>query len=69
MFATATLVAHRGAQLVSRDALATVEGSDIHVMLTLRCSSRQVVVADEQLNGTDMIDEFLGERQRVTYQT
>jgi hypothetical protein len=44
-------------------------GSDIHVTLTLCCSSRQVVVADEQLNGTDMIDEFLGERQRVTCQT
>jgi hypothetical protein len=26
-------------------------GSDIHVMLTLRCSSRQVVVADEELDG------------------
>jgi hypothetical protein len=44
-------------------------GSDIHVMLTLRCSSRQVVVADEELNGTDMIGEFLGERRHVTCQT
>src|SRR5712691_3607802 len=28
-------------------------GSDIHVMLTLRRSSRQVVVANKQLDGTD----------------
>jgi hypothetical protein len=25
-------------------------------------------MADEQLDGTDMIDEFLGKRQRLTYQ-
>jgi hypothetical protein len=43
-------------------------GSDIHVMLALCCSSRQVVVADEQLDGTDMIGEFLGKRQRLTCQ-
>ena len=38
-------------------------------MLALRCSSRQIVVADEQLDGTDMIGEPLGKRQRLTYQT
>jgi hypothetical protein len=37
-------------------------GSDIHVMLALRHSSRQVVVADEELNGTDMVRELLGKR-------
>ena len=35
-------------------------GSDIHVMLTLCHSSRQVVMADEQLDGTDMMGELLG---------
>jgi hypothetical protein len=30
-------------------------GSDIHVMLALRRRSRQVVVADEELNGPDMV--------------
>jgi hypothetical protein len=38
------------------------KGSDIHVMLALRYSSRQVVVADEELNGTDMIRQLLGKR-------
>ena len=38
-------------------------------MLALCRSSRQVVVADEHLNGTNMIDEFLGEGQRLTHQT
>ena len=38
-------------------------------MLALRCSSRQVVVADEQLDGTNMIGELLGKRQRLTHQT
>jgi hypothetical protein len=36
-------------------------GSDIHVMLALCRSSRQVVVADEELNGTHMIGELLRE--------
>ena len=44
------------------------DGSDIHVMLALRRSSRQVVVADKQLDGTDMVSELLGKRQRLTYQ-
>ena len=35
------------------------EGSAIHVMLALRPSSRQVVVANEQLDGPDMIRELL----------
>ena len=43
-----------------------LKGSDIHVMLALRCSSRQVVVADEQLDGPDMIGEFLGTRHPLT---
>src|SRR5262245_27696584 len=45
------------------------EGSDIHVMLALRHSSCQIVVADEQLDGTDMVRELLGKRQRFTHQT
>jgi hypothetical protein len=47
----------------------TIRGSAIHVMLALRRSSRQVVVADEELDGTDMVREFLGKRQRLTHQT
>ena len=39
-------------------------GSDIPVMLALRRSSRQVVVADKQLDGPDMLSELLGTRQR-----
>jgi transposase len=45
-----------------------VKGSDIHVMLALRCSSRQVIVADEQLDGPDMVGELLGKGQRVAHQ-
>jgi hypothetical protein len=37
-------------------------------MLALCCGSRQVVVADEELDGTDMMGELLGKRQRLTYQ-
>ena len=44
-------------------------GSDIHVMLALCCRSRQVVMANEELNGTDMVGELLGKRQRCAYQT
>jgi hypothetical protein len=44
------------------------EGSAIHVMLALCRSSRQVVVAYEELHGTDMVRERLGKRQRLTYQ-
>jgi adenosine deaminase len=43
-------------------------GSAIHVMLALCRSSRQVVVAYEELHGTDMVRERLGKRQRLTYQ-
>src|SRR5262245_37987558 len=46
----------------------TLKGSDIHVMLALRRSSRQVVVADEHFDGPDMVGELLGERQRLTHQ-
>src|SRR5438067_670404 len=35
-------------------------GGALHVMLALRCRSRQVVVADEELNGLDMVGELLG---------
>ncbi len=42
-------------------------GSALHVMLALCRSSRQVVVADEELYGTNMVRELLGKRQRLTY--
>jgi hypothetical protein len=45
-----------------------LSGSDIHVMLALRRSSRQVVVADEHFDGPDMIGELLGKRQRFAYE-
>jgi hypothetical protein len=38
-------------------------------MLVLHRRSRQVVVADEHLDGTDMIVELFGERQRTAHQT
>jgi alkanesulfonate monooxygenase SsuD/methylene tetrahydromethanopterin reductase-like flavin-dependent oxidoreductase (luciferase family) len=43
-------------------------GSAIHVMLALCRRSRQVVVADEELNGPDMVGELLGKGQRVADQ-
>ena len=46
----------------------TRDGSDIHVMLSLRRRSRQVVVADEKLNSPDMVGELLGKGQRVAHQ-
>jgi hypothetical protein len=49
--------------------LDVISGSDIHVMLALCCRSRQVVMANEELNGTDMVGELLGKRQRCAYQT
>jgi putative transposase len=42
-------------------------GGDIHVMLALRRSSREVVVADEHFDGPDMIGELLGERQCLAH--
>ena len=39
-------------------------GSDIHVMLALCCRSRQVVMANDELHGPDMVGELLGKRQR-----
>ena len=42
-------------------------GSDIHVMLALCRSSREVVVAYEELNGPDMVGELFGKGQRVTH--
>jgi hypothetical protein len=38
-------------------------------MLALRRSSRQVVVTYEELDGTDMIGQLLGDGQRLTHQT
>src|SRR5262245_53996938 len=43
-------------------------GSDIHVMLALRRNPRQVVVTNKQFDGTDMMGELLGKRQRVANQ-
>src|SRR5262249_7852235 len=43
--------------------------SAIHVMLALRHSSCQIVVAYKQLDGTDIVHELLGKRQRLTHQT
>ena len=43
-------------------------GSALHVMLALRCSSRQIVVTDKELDGPDMVGELFGKRQRLTYQ-
>ena len=37
-------------------------GSDVHVMLALCRRSREVVVADEELNGPDMVGDLLGKR-------
>ena len=44
-------------------------GSDIHVMLALYSCFGQIVVANEILDGTDMIGEGLGKRQCTAYQT
>ena len=43
-------------------------GSDIHLILALRRRSRQVVVADKQLDGTNMMGELFGTRQRFADQ-
>src|SRR5215831_16265487 len=43
--------------------------SAIHVMLALRHSSCQIVVANAQLDGTIMVHELLGKRQHLTHQT
>jgi hypothetical protein len=50
-------------------ATSKIFGAAIHVMLALCCRSRQVVMANEELNGTDMVGELLGKRQRRAYQT
>jgi hypothetical protein len=42
-------------------------GSDIHVMLTLRHSAGQVIVADERFDGPNRIAELLGARQRLAH--
>src|SRR5262249_21417213 len=41
----------------ARARLADLAGSDIHVMLALYCHSRQVVMANKELNGPDMVGE------------
>ena len=38
-------------------------------MLALRRRSRQVVVADEKLNGADVVGQLLGERKGLAHQT
>jgi hypothetical protein len=43
-------------------------GSALHVMPALCRCSRQVVVADEELDGPDMVGELLGKGQRVADQ-
>ena len=43
-------------------------GSNIHVMLGLRRSSRQVVMADEELNRTNMVGQLLRNGQRLAHQ-
>ena len=66
------VITHENAQVVwGAGAVAggrQYSGSDIHVMLTLRCNSRQVVVADKQFDSTDMMGELFGKRQRVADQ-
>ena len=37
-------------------------------MLALYCHSRQVVMANKELNGPDMVGELLGKRQRRAHQ-
>jgi len=44
-------------------------GNDIYVMLALYSGFGQMVVANEILDGADMIGEGLGKRQRTTHQT
>jgi hypothetical protein len=53
---------------MSEQRMALLSGSDIHVMLTLRRLSHQVIVANKQLDGTNVIGEFLGKRQRGAHQ-
>jgi hypothetical protein len=43
-------------------------GSALHGMLALCRRSRQVVVADEEFHGPDMVGELLGKGQRVAAQ-
>ncbi len=45
-----------------------IQGSALHVMLDLCRRSRQVVVANEQLDGTNMMGELFGKRQRFADQ-
>ena len=45
-----------------------LRGSALHVMLALRCRSREVVVADEELHGPDMVGELLGKGQHIAHQ-
>ena len=54
--------------MMRRGALGIKNGSALHVMLALRHSSREVVVADKQLDSTDMMSELFGKRQRVADQ-
>jgi hypothetical protein len=47
-------------------ALSGCQGDALHVMLSLRHSSHEVIVANKQLDGTDMMSELLGKRQPLT---
>ena len=66
------LYAHRTSNLVDRFMKfldrACLNGSDIHVMLTLYSDFGQVVVANEILDRADMIGQLLGKRQRTANQ-
>jgi hypothetical protein len=44
-------------------------GSDIHVMLALYSGFGQVVVANEILDGADVVIQLFRERQRTAHQT
>src|SRR5262245_540154 len=50
---------HTGLVVVGEVGGGTRQGSVLHVMLALRRNSRQVVMADEQLDGSDMMSELL----------
>ncbi len=62
--ATGVTITDEEVALISPLAYAHVipNGSDIHVMFALRCSSRQIVMAYEELYGTDMVGQLLGKR-------
>jgi copper(I)-binding protein len=50
-------------------AISLESGSDIHVMLALYSGFGQVVVANEILDGADVVIQLFRERQRTANQT